>query len=74
MTTAEFNRAVADATGETIHEVRHRGFSPLTPMGGGGFDDNDIDNEFIGRFLDWDDVDAHRNVALVEQRGSHALV
>ncbi|MBI1313072.1 hypothetical protein GC176_17420 [bacterium] len=32
MTDNELNRAVARATGETVSEIRSRGFSPLTPL------------------------------------------
>ena len=67
MTNSELNRAVARATGETIHEVRHRGFVELQEV------DNNED-ELLACFLDWDDVDRQRNVAMVEQRSDHALV
>ena len=32
MTDNELNRAVARATGETVSEIRSRGFSPLEPL------------------------------------------
>ena len=32
MTDNDLNRAVARATGETVSEIRSRGFSPLAPL------------------------------------------
>jgi len=54
MTQAELNRAVAMATGETVAEVKHRGFSladvPLV-------EDGPTDEE-LSRYLDWDALEA----------------
>ena len=67
MTNSELNRAVARATGETIHEVRHRGFVELEEL-------DDTEDELLACFLDWDDVDLHRNVAMIDQRDRHAML
>ena len=69
MTSAELNRAVACATSETVHEIRHRGFSPVNEC-----ESSTDEDELLACFLDWDDVDRQRNVAMVEQRSDHALV
>ena len=52
MTQRELNRAVARATGETVAEIAHRGFVPLT----------EIPPEPTGQTVDWDEQDAQRNV------------
>ncbi len=67
MTRSELNQAVARATGETIHEVRHRGFVELAEL-------HDNEDELLSCFLDWDDVDLHRNVAMIGQTDRHVLV
>ena len=56
MTQAELNRKVARATGETVAEIRRRGFSLVEP------DEASIDSEpdVVGRHVDWDEVDAER--------------
>ena len=56
MTQAELNREVAHATGETVSEIRHRGFSLVDP------DEASFDSEpgIVGRHVDWDEVDAER--------------
>ncbi len=64
MTSTELNRAVACATGETVHEIRHRGFSPLSED-----EPSTNEDELLSCFLDWDDVDEHRNVAFIDQKG-----
>ncbi len=51
MTQSQLNRAVADATGETVAEVRRRGFSLADP------DEVAHDPE---RYVDWDAVDRDR--------------
>jgi len=58
MTQRELNRAVARVTGETISEIAHRGFVPLT----------DIPYEREGETVDWDERDSQRNVRLYPRR------
>ena len=60
MTQAELNREVARATGETITEIGHRGFSLVNP------DEVSFDPEpdDAGRYVDWDAVDAERYALL----------
>ena len=57
MSQNDLNRAVARATGETVTEISRRGFQP-------------VDTEALDRkqepYLDWDEVDLHRNVALMD--------
>jgi len=53
MTQAELNREVANATGETVTEIRRRGFSIADPA------DVAFDPE-EGRYVDWDAVDEDR--------------
>ena len=52
MNQRELNRAVAKATGETVSEIAHRGFGPLT----------EVSCEREGETVDWDEQDARRNV------------
>ena len=59
MTQRELNRAVARATGETVNEISHRGFIPLTTV------PQERDPEDL--IVDWDQIDLERNVALFEQ-------
>ena len=54
----ELNRAVARATGETVSEIAHRGFVPLT----------ELPYEREGETVDWDERDAQRNVCLFPRR------
>ena len=58
MTQRELNRAVARATGESVAEIAHLGFGPLSPTSG----------ECEPLVMDWDEYDLHRNVALCEPR------
>ena len=60
MTQRELNRAVAQATGETVAEINHRGFVPLT--------DIPFERDPEDCIIDWDEAELLRNVALVEQR------
>lgn len=48
----DLDRAVAHATGESIAEIAHMGFSPLTPV--------PFEREPL--VLDWDEVYLKRNV------------
>jgi len=64
MTQNELNQLVADATGEDIAEVQHRGFSLADPA------EIDFDPEPFDlppQIIDWDEVDLQRNVAVVDQ-------
>ena len=58
MTQAELNRQVAQATGEDVATIAQRGFSLLEP------DQEDCE----ARIVDWDQLQADRNIALVDQR------
>ena len=64
MTQNELNLLVAEATGEDIDEIQHRGFSLADPL------DVDFDPEpydLPPQIVDWDEVDLQRNVAVVDQ-------
>jgi len=64
MTQKELNQLVANATGEDIEEVQHRGFSLADPA------EIDFDPEPFDlppQIIDWDEVDLQRNVAIVDQ-------
>ena len=61
MTQNDLNRAVARQTGETIDTVSRRGFGPLVPL------PPEPDAEDL--ILDWDRVQATRNVALFQPPG-----
>ncbi|MBX3452776.1 MAG: hypothetical protein KF777_24785 [Planctomycetaceae bacterium] len=65
MTQADLNRAVAEATGETISEIKHRGFQPL--------DLEPAEDDLEAMFIDWDELELRRNVAVVEQRLPRAV-
>ncbi len=56
----DLNRAVAQATGEPVNEIAHRGFVPLTfsPF------ENEADDEALDRYLDWDELEAQRSADL----------
>ena len=58
MTQAELNRQVAQATGEDVATIAHRGFSLVEPG----------QEEHEPLAIDWDEVQAARNEAIVEQR------
>ena len=68
MTHTELNRAVAEATGETVSTIVEMGFSLADPVDV----DHDpepavFDNELEAKFIDWDRLDAERYVPLVLQ-------
>jgi hypothetical protein len=63
MTQAELNRAVAKATGESIREIERRGFALLTAT--------PVESEPCE--LDWDAVQAQRQVSYFTQRGRKQL-
>jgi hypothetical protein len=65
MTQQEVNRAVSRATGESVGEISHRGFVPLTEI--------PFERDPEDLILDWDLVQLERNVALFEERGSLAV-
>jgi hypothetical protein len=58
----QLNQLVADATGEDLHEIRHRGFSLMDPF------DSNFDPEpddLPPQRIDWDELDLQRHVAFV---------
>lgn len=62
MTQRDLNRAVAHSTGETVTEISRRGFVSL--------DDLDRDCEPP---IDWDELEANRNVNIFPQRKRPAI-
>ena len=53
----QFDEAVAQATGESLHEIRRRGFGPANPP------EIDFDPETYDRppqLVDWDELEAWR--------------
>lgn len=62
MTQSDLHRAIARSTGEDIALIAARGFSLVEPCAD---DDSDLD-----LYLDWDLVDAERNVALFPNRSA----
>lgn len=58
MTQRQLNREVAEKTGETISTIAALGFVPLTGQ--------PYEREPLT--IDWDELDAERNVALLSQR------
>jgi hypothetical protein len=60
MTQAELEEAVAQATGESLRTVRHRGFSLFTPLR--VFDPDDA-SQADPQVIDWDDLQAQRTRA-----------
>jgi hypothetical protein len=68
MTQRDLDCAVASATGEDLCEIRRRGFSIVDP--GARFDpEPDLRPHQI---LDWDRIELHRNVSLVDGLGPRA--
>ncbi|QDU97643.1 hypothetical protein [Lignipirellula cremea] len=64
MTQQELERLVANATGESLDDIRRMGFSLADPC------DVHFDPEpddMLPTMVDWDQADLDRNVALVEQ-------
>ncbi len=70
MTQNDLNRSVAAATGETISDIAHFGFVPLTPS----CQEYEPDDEQLECYLDWDEIDLHRNVQLLPQLSAAFLV
>lgn len=58
MSQAELDRQVSRVTGESLREVRRRGFSVLSPQL--SVFDEDSDELCQPQVLDWDQVDAER--------------
>ena len=58
MTQAELNREIAKKTGETVSTIAAFGFVPLTGQ--------PYEREPLT--IDWDELDADRNVAVFSQR------
>jgi len=58
MTQAELNREVAAATGESVREIEHLGFSVLT----------DVPCEEEPQVVDWDETQAARQVRVFPPR------
>jgi len=65
MTQKHLNEMVAEATGEDLCVIRHRGFSIADPMYV-NFDPEPEDLPSL--IIDWDEMDLQRNVAVVSQR------
>lgn len=57
MTQQQLDRAVAQATGESLTTIRRHGFSLVTPL---SIFDPDADEVAQPQILDWDVVDAER--------------
>ena len=64
MTQRDLNRAIARATGEDIDTISRMGFVEL----------QSVPFEREPQFVDWDDVDAGRNVAVLPQRSRRTRV
>ena len=64
MTQAELNREIAKKTGETISTIAALGFVPLTGQ----------PYEREPQTVDWDDLDAERNVSLSPRRTQTPVV
>ena len=61
MSQRELDREVARATGESVAAIRRHGFSEPCPL----VEADDVDLGGLGpQFLDWDEVEAQRNVPL----------
>ncbi|MDB4368521.1 hypothetical protein N9Z58_00125 [bacterium] len=64
MTQMQLDQLVADATGEDLRSIRQRGFSIAD------LEDVDFDPEPDQRppqFIDWDELELERNMAVVSQ-------
>jgi hypothetical protein len=69
MTHFELVREVAQATGESLREIRRRGFSLAVP------ENADFDpepNEFPPQSVNWDQLDSER-ISLLPGRHPHAV-
>ena len=62
MTQNDLNRGVAQSTGETVSEISRRGFIPV----------EDLDRECEPP-IDWDELEAQRNVKIFPQRKRPAI-
>ena len=60
MTNALLNRAIARATGESVSEIKRRGFQLLTHR--------PVERDPEDMIVDWDKLALQRNVGLIEQR------
>ena len=65
MTQTELNRAVAQATGESVSEISHLGFEILEPL------PDEPDPEDL--IVDWDTLQLSHNVALYSGRRQMAV-
>lgn len=68
MTQAELNRAIAEATGESVGTIANMGFSVADPDSA-DYDPepNDTLDDWESKYIDWDAVEAERRVPLVLQ-------
>ena len=57
MTAAQINRAVSRATGETVREIRHMGFSLADSL---DVDCDSEDDERSPQMIDWDEQEVLR--------------
>jgi len=65
MTQQELDCAVAEATGETLCDVRRMGFSLAAPLEV-NFDPEPYEPvDEIDKYIDWDDLDAERNAGVI---------
>jgi len=64
MTQRELNCAVACATGESLCEIRRRGFSIVDPNEVCFDPEPDL---LSPQMIDWDDVELRRNIPVVDQ-------
>ncbi len=68
MTQTELNRAVAEATGETVGTIADMGFSIADPCDvRHDPEPGHMVDELESKFIDWDNLDAERYVSLVLQ-------
>ena len=72
MTQAELDQAVATATGEPLSEIQRLGFD-IAPGLPASFAPEALEpTDELDRYIDWDEADAHRNVALFDRPNSIA--
>lgn len=60
MTQAELNQAVAEATGESVHTIRRRGFSVVSPLT--VFQPDDTDDYELPNVVDWDALERQQRL------------
>ncbi len=65
MSQKHLNEMVAEATGEDLCVIRHRGFSIADPVNVNFDPEPDHQPPHV---IDWDEIDLQRNVAVVSQR------